>query len=195
MKNLFAYILLVCIICACGSNTSKEKNENKVLTKAALVNDIKQLSDSLNRMFALPASKLRGLDIEGMTKYKTALSVTRIALINLNLDFFKHFPKDSLSAFCLADVQQLYDDSGAYGQALAYGDTIADNYPNFSNMVFVLEKNAAILDFNFEVRDTVAIRKAYERLLELPNVSNDMKRTYKERLSSLHLDLRDLLNQ
>ena len=95
----------------------------------------------------------------------------------------------------MADVQELYDASGAYLKAIAYGDTIAEKYPEFSNLVLVLEKNAAILDFNMSDRDTVKIRKAYERLLALPNLSKETRSTYVERISSLHLDLNNLLNQ
>ena len=116
-------------------------------------------------------------------------------LINLNLKFYNNFPEDTLSAYCLADVQELYDASGAYLKAIAYGDTIAERYPAFSNIILVLEKNAAILDFNLSNRDTVEIRKAYERLLALPNLSKETKSTYLERISSLHVDLNQLLSQ
>lgn len=195
MKNLFTSIILLCFISACASNPSDKKNKKTVVTKMSLVNEIKLLNDSLIGLYSLPASILRSYDIEDMVKYKTNLSVARIALINLNLEFYRRFPSDSLAAFCLADVQQLYDDSGAYDKALSYGDTIAENYPDFSNLVLILEKNAAILDFDFEVRDTAAIRKAYERLLESPHITEQMASTYKERMSSLHMDLRDLFNQ
>ena len=74
---------------------------------------------------------------------------------SLNLKFYNTFPEDTLSAYCLADVQELYDASGAYLKAVAYGDTIAERYPEFSNIILVLEKNAAILDFNLSWNDHI----------------------------------------
>ena len=45
-----------------------------------------------------------------------------------------------------------------------------------------------------ENRDTVRIRKAYERLLDLPSLPEAYRETYQERLSNLHLDLTALLS-
>ena len=91
-------------------------------------------------------------------------------------------------------LQQLYDDAGAYQQAIVYGDSLALKYPNFPDLYLVLEKNAAILDFSMENRDTVRIRKAYQRLLDLPSLPEAYRETYQERLSNLHLDLTALLS-
>ncbi len=148
------------------------------------------------KLFLETGRNTSSLSSEELIKFKTDLSVKRMELINLNLKFYNNFPADTLSAYCLADVQELYDASGAYLKAIAYGDTIAEIYPEFSNLVLVLEKNAAILDFNMSDRDTVEIRKAYERLIALPNLSQETRSTYIERISSLQVDLKaKLLNQ
>jgi hypothetical protein len=59
----------------------------------------------------------------------------------------------------------------------------------------VLEKNAAILDLNMENRDTMRIRDAYERLLAYPELSIELRDTYKERLSNLHIDFIEFLKK
>ena len=194
MKYTILSLILSLFVASCGSDSSinvKTEDQNK----ESLIDQIKSLNNEILKLFLETGRNASSLSAEELTKFKTDLSVKRMALINLNLNFSNHFPADTLSAYCLADVQELYDASGAHLKALAYGDTIAERYPEFSNLVLVLEKNAAILDFNMSERDTVKIRKAYERLLSLPNLSLETRKTYLERLSSLHLDLNQLLNQ
>ena len=187
MKYTILSLILTLFVASCGSDSS--------INKESLIDQIKSLNNEILKLFLETGRNTSSLSAEELTKFKTDLSVKRMALINLNLNFYNHFPADTLAAYCLADVQELYDASGAHLKALAYGDTIAERYPEFSNLVLVLEKNAAILDFNMSERDTVKIRKAYERLLSLPNLSLETRKTYLERISSLHLDLNQLLNQ
>ncbi len=194
MKSTTLSLILVLCLASCESN-SNEKAKTEGQSKQSQIDDIKSLNNEMLRLFLETGRKTNTLTSEELIKFKTDLSVKRMELINLNLKFYNNFPKDSLSAFCLADVQELYDASGAYSKAMAYGDTIAEKYPQFSNLILVLEKNAAILDFNVPERDTVQIRNAYERLLALPNLSQETRRTYLERISSLHLDLNQLLSQ
>ncbi len=194
MKYTILSLILSLFVASCGSDSSinvKTEDQNK----ESLIDQIKSLNNEILKLFLETGRNASSLSAEELIKFKTDLSVKRMALINLNLNFYNHFPADTLAAYCLADVQELYDASGAHLKALAYGDTIAERYPEFSNLVLVLEKNAAILDFNMSERDTVKIRKAYERLLSLPNLSLETRKTYLERISSLHLDLNQLLNQ
>ena len=194
MKYTVISLILVVLITSCSSDSSMNVKP-EVQNRQSQINEIKSLNNEMLKLFLEKGRNTASLTSEERIKFKTDLSVKRMELINLNLKFYKNFPEDTLSAYCLADVQQLYDASGAYLKAIAYGDTIADRYPKFSNLILVLEKNAAILDFNISERDTVQIRKAYERLLALPNLSEETRQTYLERLSSLHLDLNQLLNQ
>jgi len=194
MKYTVISLILVVLITSCSSDSSMNVKP-EVQNRQSQINEIKSLNNEMLKLFLEKGRNTASLTSEERIKFKTDLSVKRMELINLNLKFYKNFPKDTLSAYCLADVQELYDASGAYLKAIAYGDTIADRYPKFSNLILVLEKNAAILDFNISERDTVQIRKAYERLLALPNLSEETRQTYLERLSSLHLDLNQLLNQ
>ena len=194
MKNTLVALLFFCCLFSCGSDSSQnEKSEDQ--NKQRQIDEIKSVNNDMLRLFLESGRKTSTLNAEELIKFKTDLSVKRMELVNLNLEFYNNFPEDTLSAYCLADVQELYDASGAYLKAIAYGDTIADKYPQFSNLILVLEKNAAILDFNLPDRDTVQVRKAYERLLALPNLSKETRSTYKERISSLHLDLNQILNQ
>ena len=194
MKYTAISLILIVLITSCSSDSSMNVKP-EVQNRQSQINEIKSLNNEMLKLFLEKGRNTASLTSEERIKFKTDLSVKRMELINLNLKFYKNFPKDTLSAYCLADVQELYDASGAYLKAIAYGDTIADRYPKFSNLILVLEKNAAILDFNISERDTVQIRKAYERLLALPNLSEETRQTYLERLSSLHLDLNQLLNQ
>tara|TARA_B100001059_G_C17781007_1_gene554173 strand:- start:480 stop:1064 length:585 start_codon:yes stop_codon:yes gene_type:complete len=194
MKNTVVGLLFFCCLFSCGSDSSQNaKSEDQ--NKQRQIDEIKSVNNDMLKLFLESGRKTSTLSAEELIKFKTDLSVKRMELVNLNLKFYNNFPEDTLSAYCLADVQELYDASGAYLKAIAYGDTIADKYPQFSNLILVLEKNAAILDFNLPDRDTVQVRKAYERLLALPNLSKETRSTYKERISSLHLNLNQLLNQ
>ena len=193
MRIIHILILVLPFLIGCNPNPEampavKEKS------KEQLQDAIRTMNDSLLSLYNLPEEVLRTYGKEEMIKYQTERSLVRIELINRNLQYSGLFPKDSLSAFCLADVQQLYDDAGAYKQAVVYGDSLALKYPNFPDLYLVLEKNAAILDFSMENRDTVRIRKAYERLLDLPSLPEAYRETYQERLSNLHLDLTALLS-
>ena len=193
MRIIHILILVLPFLIGCNPNPEampavKEKS------KEQLQDAIRTMNDSLLSLYNLPEEVLRTYGKEEMIKYQTERSLVRIELINLNLQYSALFPKDSLSAFCLADVQQLYDDAGAYQQAIVCGDSLALKYPNFPDLYLVLEKNAAILDFSMENRDTVRIRKAYERLLDLPSLPEAYRETYQERLSNLHLDLTALLS-
>ena len=194
MKHTLLSLILLLFMTSCRSDSTvnvKPEAQNK----QSQIDDIKSLNNEMLKLFLETGRKTSTLSSEELIKFKTDLSVKRMELINLNLKFYNTFPEDTLSAYCLADVQELYDASGAYLKAVAYGDTIAERYPEFSNIILVLEKNAAILDFNLSNRDTVEIRKAYERLLALPNLSQETRSTYQERISSLHLDLNQLLSQ
>ena len=194
MKHTLLSLILLRFMTSCRSDSTvnvKPEAQNK----QSQIDDIKSLNNEMLKLFLETGRKTSTLSSEELIKFKTDLSVKRMELINLNLKFYNTFPEDTLSAYCLADVQELYDASGAYLKAVAYGDTIAERYPEFSNIILVLEKNAAILDFNLSNRDTVEIRKAYERLLALPNLSQETRSTYQERISSLHLDLNQLLSQ
>ena len=195
MKYTILSLILFLFMVSCGSDSSANvKSEDQ--NKESQINEIKSLNNEMLKLFLETGRNTSSLSSEELIKFKTDLSVKRMELINLNLKFYNNFPADTLSAYCLADVQELYDASGAYLKAIAYGDTIAEIYPEFSNLVLVLEKNAAILDFNMSDRDTVEIRKAYERLIALPNLSQETRSTYIERISSLQVDLRaKLLNQ
>ena len=193
MRIIHILILVLPFLIGCNPNPEampaiKEKSEEQ------LQDAIRTMNDSLLSLYNLPEEVLHTYGKEEMIKYQTERSLVRIELINRNLQYSALFPKDSLSAFCLADVQQLYDDAGAYQQAVVYGDSLALKYPNFPDLYLVLEKNAAILDFSMENRDTVRIRKAYERLLDLPSLPEAYRETYQERLSNLHLDLTALLS-
>tara|TARA_B100000524_G_scaffold146844_2_gene73998 strand:+ start:14807 stop:15394 length:588 start_codon:yes stop_codon:yes gene_type:complete len=195
MKYTILSLILFLFMVSCGSDSSANvKSEDQ--NKESQINEIKSLNNEMLKLFLETGRNTSSLSSEELIKFKTDLSVKRMELINLNLKFYNNFPADTLSAYCLADVQELYDASGAYLKAIAYGDTIAEIYPEFSNLVLVLEKNAAILDFNMSDRDTVEIRKAYERLIALPNLSQETRSTYIERISSLQVDLKaKLLNQ
>lgn len=194
MKYTIVSLVLLLFIVSCGSDSSVNV-QSETQDKQSQINDIKSLNNEMLKLFLETGRNTASLTSEELIKFKTDLSVKRMELINLNLKFYNNFPEDTLSAYCLADVQELYDASGAYLKAIAYGDTIAERYPEFSNIILILEKNAAILDFNLSNRDTVEIRKAYERLLALPNLSKETKSTYLERISSLHVDLNQLLSQ
>ena len=194
MKYTILSLILLMFMVSCGSDSSANvKSEDQ--NKESQINQIKSLNNEMLKLFLESGRNASSLSSEELIKFKTDLSVKRMELINLNLNFYNNFPADTLSAYCLADVQELYDVSGAYLKAIAYGDTIAEKYPEFSNLVLVLERNAAILDFNMSDRDTSKIRKAYERLLALPNLSKETRSTYIDRISSLHIDLNQLLNQ
>ena len=192
MKKVPLIVFLIVLGC---QSTPKKEAINKIDTKEQLQNDIRTMNDSLMSIYNLSQEVLRSYGKEDIIKYKTDRSLIRIELINRNLAYYKAFPEDSLSAYCLADVQQLYDDAGVYQRAIDYGDSIALKYPDFKDLLIVLEKNAAILDINMENRDTMLIRNAYERLLAYPELPTDLRDTYNARLSNLHIDFIQFLQK
>jgi hypothetical protein len=128
MKKVPLIVFLIVLGC---QSTPKKEAINKIDTKEQLQNDIRTMNDSLMSIYNLSQEVLRSYGKEDIIKYKTDRSLIRIELINRNLAYYKAFPEDSLSAYCLADVQQLYDDAGVYQRAIDYGDSIALLYPDF----------------------------------------------------------------
>ena len=127
MKYTAICLILLVLITSCSSDSSMNAKP-AVQDRQSQINEIRSLNNEMLKLFLEKGRNTASLTSEELIKFKTDLSVKRMELINLNLKFYNNFPEDTLSAYCLADVQELYDASGAYLKAIAGGVIRPDVY-------------------------------------------------------------------
>ncbi len=156
---------------SCGG--SKDDKTSTPLTKEELKSTISEMEDSLKSM------QKNGKKIE---------SIHRIELVNRLLAFYKQYPKDDFSAQCLDKTQMIYSTLDAPEYAVAYCDTLLNNYPKYKNRALVLESQGSNYDVFVTPRDSAKVRKYYTLLLEeFPNMDAEKKEGIRKRL--MHNDL------
>ena len=109
-----------------------------------------------------------------------------IEAINRQLAFYHNYPEDQYSAECLDRALQLYTQMKAYPRALAYSDTLLDQYPNYNRRTEVMLNAGSIADAILNNRTKA--KAYYEKLLkEVPELNGETKELVEFRLE--HIDL------
>lgn len=180
MKKYFLSIVtcLIALLClnACSNNdsaNSADQIKGGFMSNEGLKNAIKQMEDSIVTM--------------QKTK-KNIPSLAQIELINRLKLFYQAFPKDKYAADCLFKIHIKYSDLNSQKNAMAYGDTLLKNFPNYSNRDFLLESMGSSYDVVIEPRDTSKVRYYYTMLLKEGAISAAKREELKLRLKYIKLD-------
>jgi len=168
-------IALLCLT-ACSNNdsaNSADQIKGDSMSSAGLKNAIKQMEDSIVSM---------------QKTNKNIPSLVQIELINRLKLFYQVFPKDKYAADCLFKIHIKYSDLNSQKNAMAYGDTLLKNFPNYSNRDFLLESMGSSYDVAIEPRDTSKVRYYYTMLLKEGAISAAKREDLKLRLKYIKLD-------
>lgn len=80
-------------------------------------------------------------------------------LVNVLLSFYEKYPKDNYSANCISKVVMLYTGLNDANMAVAYADTLIDNYPKFVDRSQIIESQILAYEISIAPRDTEKIKK------------------------------------
>jgi hypothetical protein len=169
---LAGFLIFTLFVFSCGDDS--EKNE---LTREDYKKSIKQMEDSIATIQKDPVAAAK------------MPSLTNIELINRLVAYYHAFPKDEYAADCLFKVHMKYGELQAHQNAVAYGDTLLQSFPNYKNRDFLLESLGSSYDVYIVPRDTSKVRYYYELLLKEKTVKSVKKAEIKARLNYLELDL------
>jgi hypothetical protein len=126
---LAGFLIFTLFVFSCGDDS--EKNE---LTREDYKKSIKQMEDSIATIQKDPVAAAK------------MPSLTNIELINRLVAYYHAFPKDEYAADCLFKVHMKYGELQAHQNAVAYGDTLLQSYPNYKNRDFLLESLGSSYD-------------------------------------------------
>ena len=170
MRKITVLSSCICLfLFSCGNNPKVDEN-----SREALKNKITEMEDSISAL-----QKESGEPIPNLTS---------IELINRLTAYYSAFPKDDYAADCLSKLHMKFSELNAEEKALAYGDTLLLNFPNYKNRDFILESMASTYDVLIEPRDTSKIRYYYSLLLKEKNLPKEKRDGIVNRLKYIDLD-------
>lgn len=175
LSSVTCLIALLCLN-ACSNNdsaNSADQIKGGSMSNEGLKNAIKQMEDSIVTM---------------QKTNKNIPSLAQIELINRLKLFYYAFPTDKYAADCLFKIHIKYSDLNSQKNAMAYGDTLLKNFPNYSNRDFLLESMGSSYDVVIEPRDTSKVRYYYTMLLKEGAISAAKREDLKLRLKYIKLD-------
>lgn len=175
LSSVTCLIALLCLN-ACSNNdsaNSADQIKGGSMSNEGLKNAIKQMEDSIVTM---------------QKTNKNIPSLAQIELINRLKLFYHAFPTDKYAADCLFKIHIKYSDLNSQKNAMAYGDTLLKNFPNYSNRDFLLESMGSSYDVVIEPRDTSKVRYYYTMLLKEGAISAAKREDLKLRLKYIKLD-------
>ena len=179
---LFALLLL---FSSCKNGTSEKedalKNRGAGVSRNELKASIKQMEDSITGL------------LQDKNRKKLIPSLTYIELINRLKSYYQRFPNDPYSSQCLFNIHIQYSSLNANELAIAYGDTLLSNFPNFPNSDLLLESMATTYDIYIVPRDTSKVRKYYTLLLNLKGITSQKRADTQDRLKHIELGLFDYI--
>jgi hypothetical protein len=169
---LAGFLIFTLFVFSCGDDSEK-----KELTREDYKKSIKQMEDSIATIQKDPVAAAK------------MPSLTNIELINRLVAYYHAFPKDEYAADCLFKVHMKYGELQAHQNAVAYGDTLLQSFPNYKNRDFLLESLGSSYDVYIVPRDTSKVKYYYGLLLKEKTVKSVKKAEIKARLNYLELDL------
>lgn len=175
LSSVTCLIALLCLN-ACSNNdsaNSADQIKGGSMSNEGLKNAIKQMEDSIVTM---------------QKTNKNIPSLAQIELINRLKLFYHAFPTDKYAADCLFKIHIKYSDLNSQKNAMAYGDTLLKNFPNYSNRDFLLESMGSSYDVVIEPRDTSKVRYYYTMLLKEGAISAAKREDLKLRLKYIKLN-------
>lgn len=88
------------------------------------------------------------------------------ALVDLLLEFYHTYPKETYAAGCLSKVHMTYSRLGEVEKAVAYGDTLLAAYPKYSDRAQIIESQIQSYEMLITPRNVQKIRSYLEMWLK-----------------------------
>lgn len=79
-------------------------------------------------------------------------------LMEALLEYYHSYPKDKYSAECVTKVHMLHSARGNVEQAVAYGDTLLDQFPKYKNRSQVIESQIQAYEMQIKPRNVEKIK-------------------------------------
>lgn len=170
MRKITIVLSCICLLLySCGNNPKVDEN-----SREALKSNITEMEDSISALQKKSSEPIPNL--------------TSIELINRLTAYYTAFPKDDYAADCLFKLHMKFSELNAEEKALAYGDTLLLNFPNYKNRDFILESMASAYDVLIEPRDTSKVHYYYSLLLKVKNLPKEKREGIENRLKHLDID-------
>lgn len=134
---------LFCTFLVLGSCSGEDKVVRK---KAEIRKDIEANEDKI-----MEASKA-GQITEEMQQHTEDL-------MGYLLEFYHSYPKSKDAASCLAKVHMLHSRLGNSEKAVAYGDTLLNEYPKYENRAQIIESQIQSYEMDIKPRNVEKIKK------------------------------------
>ena len=170
MRKITIVLSCICLLLnSCGNKPKVDEN-----SREALKNKITEMEDSISALQKESSEPIPNL--------------TSIELINRLTAYYKAFPKDEYAADCLFKLHMKHTELNAHEKALAYGDTLLLNFPNYKNKDYILESLGSTYDLIIQPRDTSKVRYYYSLLLKEKKIPKEKREGIENRLKHLDLD-------
>ena len=147
----FFVATLISVVCtgltSCSSDEANDLRKKKEITK-----DIKAAENKVAE-----ASKQNA----GTEEFTEATQELMVYL----LEFYHSYPKDSYAPECVTKVHMLHSALGNTMKAVAYGDTLLNQYPKYENRAQVIESQIQAYEMMIEPRDVTKIKGYLEMWL------------------------------
>jgi hypothetical protein len=160
------------VLTACGSEGDARK-------KSAIKKDIKTYEKKV--MEASTAGPMNDVYIDASDQ-----------LIGVLKEFYHAYPEDKMAPECVTKLHMLYAAKGDTDAAVAYGDTLLNQYPNYKNRSQVIESQIQTYEMLIKPRDVDKIR-AYLKmwLKENPKASKEKIADMKYHLEYVDMSLEE----
>lgn len=139
MPTMASMFLALFMLTSCSSDDSVEVRNKKEIKK-----DIQAAEKKVNEVSKSGAAS------EEFTE-------SREALMSLLLEFYHSHPKEKYAAECVTKVHMLHSAMGNTEEAVAYADTLLDQYPKAENRAQVIESQIFAYEM-MEPRDVNKIK-------------------------------------
>ena len=171
--NWLSFLVFMVFLSSCresqkGSSNAGVMGQGMPINPSTSRQKISALKDSIK---ILSTNDFRKVHEKSKSKesYDTWLrkyqNTTRIAYIEALTTHYRRFPKDPLSADCLWETHKTFAMSGNLRSALAYGDTLIQQYPKYENRKKLLFDQALLCDQLDDPRDAPRLKKYLNLLL------------------------------
>ncbi|MCR9173167.1 MAG: hypothetical protein NXI10_11770 [bacterium] len=105
-------------------------------------------------------------------------------LMTALLEYYHAYPKDKYSAECVTKVHMLHSALGNVEKAVAYGDTLLDQFPKYDNRAQVIESLIQAYEMDIKPRNVEKIRGYLELWLA------ENKKAPKEKIEDMEYHLK-----
>ncbi len=154
------------VMTSCASSDADDVRKKKVIMK-----EIEAAETKVNE-----ASK--------SSETAEAFEESREELMTLLLEFYHAYPKEKYAAECVTKIHMLHSAMGNTEQAVAYADTLLEQYPKAENRAQIIESQILAYEMLIKPRDVNKIKGYLELWL------SENKKAPKEKIEDMKYHLK-----